>query len=130
MMRMYPPVISKEKESLVRRSTEIRSTIVEDGLLDDDLERPLPRVANPFFLDLEQEVENEEVRKETGEPSAGGPAGTLKRIKLFPYRGEAKKKKDDTEDFMEIFGKLEINLPFLHAMKLPTFSKFIKGIHR
>ncbi|XP_042032123.1 uncharacterized protein LOC121778759 [Salvia splendens] len=27
---------------------------------------------------------------------------------------------------MEIFGKLEINLPFLQALKLPIFSKFIK----
>ena len=27
---------------------------------------------------------------------------------------------------MEIFGKLEINLPFLQALKFPTFSKFIK----
>ena len=65
-------------------------------------------------------------RKEVGEPSVSGLAGTLKRTKSFPHRGEAKKKKDDTEDFMEIFGKLEINLPFLQALKLPTFSKFIK----
>ncbi|KAL1569408.1 hypothetical protein AAHA92_00891 [Salvia divinorum] len=27
---------------------------------------------------------------------------------------------------MEIFGKLEINLPFLQALKLPPFSRFIK----
>ncbi|XP_047940742.1 uncharacterized protein LOC125188049 [Salvia hispanica] len=27
---------------------------------------------------------------------------------------------------MEIYGKLEINLPFLEAMKLPPFTKFIK----
>ncbi|XP_042012156.1 uncharacterized protein LOC121760578 [Salvia splendens] len=27
---------------------------------------------------------------------------------------------------MEIFGKLEINLPFLQALKLPSFSRFIK----
>ena len=47
-------------------------------------------------------------------------------MKPFPYRGKAKKKKDDIEDFKKIFGKLEINLPFLQALKLPTFSKFIK----
>ena len=70
-----PPMISKERESLVpdRRSTEIRSTRVEGNLQECDLERPLPRVADPFFLDPGPEVEIEEVRKETG----GGSAGTL-----------------------------------------------------
>ncbi|XP_047949202.1 uncharacterized protein LOC125195040 [Salvia hispanica] len=121
-------MINKEDEIFVpdQRSTEIRSTRVEDDLQKGDLEKPLPHMADPFFLDPEPEVESEEIRKETGEPSAGGSVGTLKRMKLFPYRGEAKKKKDDTEDFMEIFGKLEINLPFLQALKFPTFSKFIK----
>ena len=27
---------------------------------------------------------------------------------------------------MEIFSKLEINLPFLQALRMPAFSKFIK----
>ncbi|XP_042016236.1 uncharacterized protein LOC121764249 [Salvia splendens] len=39
---------------------------------------------------------------------------------------EVRKKKDHLVDFMEIFGKLEINLPFIQALKLPLFSKFIK----
>ena len=122
------PMTSKDDEKLTpdQRDTEIRSTRVEDDLQRDDLEKLLPRMADPFFLDLEPKVESEETRNETGEPSAGGSVGTLKRMKPFPYRGEAKKKKDDTEDFMEIFVKLEINLPFLYALKLPTFSKFIK----
>ena len=56
----------------------------------------------------------------------GTSTNAVKRPKPFPYRGEAKKKKDDTEDLMEIFSKLEINLPFLQALKMPAFSKFIK----
>ena len=108
-------MMNKDDESLTpeQRNTEIRSTRVEDGLQKGDLEKPLPHMADPFFQDPEPEVESEEIRKETREPSAGGSVGTLKHMKPFPHRGEAKKKKDDTEDFMEIFGKLEINLPFL-----------------
>ncbi|XP_047942710.1 uncharacterized protein LOC125189480 [Salvia hispanica] len=85
-----PPMTSKEDEKLTpdQRDTEIRSTRVEDDLQRDDLEKPLPRMADPFFLEPEPEVESEETRKETGEPSAGGSVGT--------------------------------------ALKLPTFSKFIK----
>ncbi|XP_047949418.1 uncharacterized protein LOC125195288 [Salvia hispanica] len=123
-----PPMTSQVdgKLTTVQGDTEIRNTRVEDDLQKGDLEKPLPRMTNPFFLDPEPGVEIEERRKEIGESSVGGPAGTLKRMKPFPHRGEAKKKKDETEDFMEIFGKLEINLPFLQALKLPTFSKFIK----
>ncbi|XP_047943014.1 uncharacterized protein LOC125189828 [Salvia hispanica] len=60
-----PPVVSQERESLVpdRRSMEIRSTRVEDGLQEGDLERPLPRVADPFFLDPEPEVGIEDALK-------------------------------------------------------------------
>ncbi|XP_042051413.1 uncharacterized protein LOC121796681 [Salvia splendens] len=66
------------------------------------------------------------MRKEMGESSKGDSSNTVKQVKPFPYRGEAKKNKDDPVDFMEIFGKLEINMPFLQAFKLPIFSKFIK----
>ncbi|XP_042027257.1 uncharacterized protein LOC121774448 [Salvia splendens] len=83
-------------------------------------------MAEPFFLDPGTEIEDEEIRKETRESSKGDFSNTVKQVKPFPYRGEAKKKKDDPVDFMEIFGKLEINLPFLQALKLPIFSKFIK----
>ena len=83
-----PPMTSKEDEKLTpnQRDTEIRSTRVEDDLQRVDLEKLLPRMADPFFLDPEPEVESEEIRKETGEPSAGGSMGTLKRMKPFPYR--------------------------------------------
>ncbi|XP_047961453.1 uncharacterized protein LOC125206210 [Salvia hispanica] len=120
-----PLLTSKEGKTPDLEGPEVSNVRVEDGFQKGDLENP-PRMADPFFLDPESEVEIEEGRKEVGESSVSGLAGTLKHTKPFPHRGEAKKKKDDTEDFMEIFGKLEINLPFLQALKLPTFSKFIK----
>ncbi|XP_047949020.1 uncharacterized protein LOC125194847 [Salvia hispanica] len=104
-----PFLTSKEGGTPDLEDTEVRNLRVEDGLQKGDLEKPLPRMADPFFLDPEPGVEIEEGRKEVGESSV-----------------PAKKKKDDTEDFMEIFGKLEINLPFLQALNLPTFSKLIK----
>ncbi|XP_042019214.1 uncharacterized protein LOC121767080 [Salvia splendens] len=62
--------------------------------------------------------------KETGEYSKRDSPSMVKQVKPFPYGGEAKKKKDEPVDFMDIFGKLEINLSFLQALKLPIFSKF------
>ncbi|XP_042009129.1 uncharacterized protein LOC121757689 [Salvia splendens] len=87
---------------------------------------PVPEKADPHFSGPGVDVEIEEIRKETGESSEGDISHKEKQEKPFPYRGEPKKKKEDPADFMEIFGKLEINLPFLQALKLPIFSKFIK----
>ncbi|XP_057811443.1 uncharacterized protein LOC131025664 [Salvia miltiorrhiza] len=44
----------------------------------------------------------------------------------FPRRLAKKKPEEDLIDFMKIFGKLEINLPFLQTLKLPQLSKFLK----
>ncbi|XP_042020721.1 uncharacterized protein LOC121768296 [Salvia splendens] len=105
-----PTVMSKETEGTVQQkgNTETGETRAED---------------DPTFLNPETEVQNEEVRKETGGFFKGDSSKT---VKSFPYRGEGRKRKDDPVDFLEIFGKLEINLPFLQALKLALFSKFIK----
>lgn len=44
----------------------------------------------------------------------------------FPRRLAKKKPCEDPIDFMSMFGKLEINLPFLQAIKIPPLSKFVK----
>ncbi|XP_042023079.1 uncharacterized protein LOC121770414 [Salvia splendens] len=123
-----PPVVSKEKDNPTpqKEDTETGEARTDDDIQIGDLGKPVPRMADPFFLDPGTEVEVEEMRKENGEFSKGDSSNTVKQVKPFPYRGEAKKKKDDPVDFMEILGMLEINLPFLQALKLPIFSKFIK----
>ncbi|XP_042051434.1 uncharacterized protein LOC121796707 [Salvia splendens] len=68
----------------------------------------------------------EEVKKHERDDSGEGTNNAVKRLKPYLYRGEAKRQKEDPTDFMEIFGKLEINLPFLQALKLHPFSRFIK----
>ncbi|KAL1545278.1 hypothetical protein AAHA92_22021 [Salvia divinorum] len=96
-------------------------------LRKEDLLKPLPQMVDPFFLDEEQEVaskENEEDQEKEVPPESSNRGAP--QMKPFPYLGGAKKKKEDPVDFMEIFGKLEINLPFLQALELPPFSRFIK----
>ena len=104
-------------------SSRTREVPIQDDLQEGDLEGALPRAADPFFLDPEPKLESKEVSREIGETPAGSSTKAVKRAKPFPYRGEAKKKKDDTEDLMEIFSKLEINLPFLKPLRcLPLAS--------
>ncbi|XP_042059516.1 uncharacterized protein LOC121804031 [Salvia splendens] len=108
-----PTVVSEEKDNMVQHKENTETGGAGTG--DDS-----------FILSPETEVGSEETRKETREFSKGDSSNTTKQVKLFPYLGEARKKNDDQVDFMEIFGKLEINLPFLQAMKLPLFCKFVK----
>ncbi|XP_042051467.1 uncharacterized protein LOC121796745 [Salvia splendens] len=68
----------------------------------------------------------EEVKKHERDDPDEGTSNAVKRLKPYPYRGEPKRQKEDPTDFMEIFGKLEINLPFLQTLRLPPFSRFIK----
>ncbi|KAL1568702.1 hypothetical protein AAHA92_00283 [Salvia divinorum] len=98
-------------------------------LRKEDLLKPLPPMTNPFFLDQEPEERSERRKDNEEEEEEVPPESSNKEVlqtKPFPYRGGAKKKREDPVDFMEIFGKLEINLPFLQALKLPPFSRFIK----
>ena len=77
------PVQQKEDT----REEEARA---EDDIQAGDLGRPLPRMADPFFLDPEPMVEIEEVKEETKEPSKEDPTNSMKRVKPFPYRGDVK----------------------------------------
>ncbi|KAL1567179.1 hypothetical protein AAHA92_02687 [Salvia divinorum] len=112
---------------LIKETVQVRDNM---NLRSEDLGGPLPQMDDPFFLDPEDEVavdedrEKEEDTKERVPPECHDQG--VQQTKPFPYRGEAKKKKEDPVDFMEIFGKLEINLPFLQALKLFPFSRFIK----
>ena len=78
-----------------------REVPAQDDLQKGDLEGSLPRAADPFFLDPEPELGSKEGSREAGETPAESSITAVKRAKPFPYRGEAKKKKDDAEDLME-----------------------------
>ncbi|KAL1559173.1 hypothetical protein AAHA92_09544 [Salvia divinorum] len=118
-----PKITGEGEDELVKQTGRTGDNY---DLTKEDLLKPLPPMDDPFFLDQEPEVASEE-RKEKEEDEV--PPENLNRVpqtKSFPYRGGTKKKREDPVDFMEIFGKLEINLPFLQALKLPPFSRFIK----
>ncbi|XP_042051600.1 uncharacterized protein LOC121796898 [Salvia splendens] len=93
---------------------------------DKNGEKPVPQEADQHFSGPGVEVEIEEIKREAGESSKGDSSNKERQVKPFPYRGELKKKKKDPVDFIDILGKLEINLSFVQALKLPIFSKFIK----
>ncbi|KAL1569935.1 hypothetical protein AAHA92_01348 [Salvia divinorum] len=132
-----PPMQTENRESsskeemdgqLIKETEQTRDNM---DLRIEDLSGPLPQMDDLFFLDPEEEVASEEKgEKEKEETKERAPPECydhgVQQTKSFPYRGEARKKKKDPVDFMEIFGKLEINLPFLQALKLLPFSRFIK----
>ncbi|XP_041999897.1 uncharacterized protein LOC121749370 [Salvia splendens] len=97
-----------------------------EGTLLKEARGPFPQFAEPQPLDREPEELSEEIKKHERDDPYEGISNAVNRIKPCPYRGEPKRQKKDPTDFMEIFGKLEINLPFLQALKLPSFNRFIK----
>ncbi|XP_042035172.1 uncharacterized protein LOC121781503 [Salvia splendens] len=98
----------------------------EDDDQSTNSKKAISRAADQHFPGLRVETEVEEIRRNMGESSKGNISNSERQVKPFPHRGEPRMKKEDPADFMEIFGKLKINLPFLQALKLPIFSKFIK----
>ncbi|KAL1544847.1 hypothetical protein AAHA92_21649 [Salvia divinorum] len=128
------PSTREEGTDRLTKQTDLAGDGYELGR--EDLMEPLPQMADPFFLDQEPEVaigericeeEEQEGKKEDRGTFGDAPGSSeVKQAKPYPGRGESRKKKEDPIDFMEVFGKLEINLPFLQALKLPPFSRFIK----
>ncbi|XP_042027236.1 uncharacterized protein LOC121774422 [Salvia splendens] len=107
-------------------NSKVESTLRRDDIREGKLDRPLTRETEPFFLDPEPEAEKELAGEKMDGVPAEGSARPGRQLKSFPHRGETKKKKDEPVDFMDIFGKLEINLPFLQALKLLVFSRLTK----
>ncbi|XP_042038371.1 uncharacterized protein LOC121784275 [Salvia splendens] len=87
---------------------------------------PFPQFVEPEPLDQEPEELIEEVKKHERDGLDEGTSNAVKRLKPYLYKGEPKRQKEDPTDLMEIFGKHEINLPFLQVLKLPPFGKFMK----
>ncbi|XP_047943066.1 uncharacterized protein LOC125189884 [Salvia hispanica] len=58
-----------------------------------------------------------------------GLTGEAKGEKPFPYRFVTKRKKENPVDFMSNFGKLDVTIPFLQAVRLPPLEEVYKGVH-
>ncbi|XP_042019144.1 uncharacterized protein LOC121766988 [Salvia splendens] len=111
----------------LEESSEMMVDAPEDTNAPKDVEEePPPDHSDPVLPNEEpKNNSNKKVGQESVERNEG-TSHTIKRTKPYPYRGEPKRQKEDPTDFLEIFKKLEINLPFLEALKLPPFSRFIK----
>ncbi|XP_057804364.1 uncharacterized protein LOC131019797 [Salvia miltiorrhiza] len=86
------------------------------------------QTSDPTAGQKEQETEHKVVK---GEQSKVHKPSSLHDPEIeipvpFPRRLAKKKPEEELMDFMRIFGKLEINLPFLQTLKLPQLSKFLK----
>lgn len=111
----------------MEESSEIMVDAPEDTKAPEDVEEEsFPDHSDPVLLNEEPEHnDNKKVGQESTERNEG-TRHTIKQTKPYPYKGDPKRQKEDPTDFLEIFGKLEINLLFLDTLKLPPFSKFIK----
>ncbi|XP_042038390.1 uncharacterized protein LOC121784293 [Salvia splendens] len=67
-----------------------------------------------------------EAEKKDSEEVIEIPREAAKGEKPFPYRFVTKRKKEDPVDYLSIFGKLDVTIPFLQSVKLPPLGKFIK----
>ena len=122
-----------------------RERVLSDTISAEELKRPLPQMEDPFFLNEKPAVEGKEGETQPGneQPEGAMPAseprtqeeprespqgltGEAKGEKPFPYRFVTKRKKENPVDFMSIFGKLDVTIPFLQAVRLPPLGKFIK----
>ncbi|XP_047952083.1 uncharacterized protein LOC125197385 [Salvia hispanica] len=122
-----------------------KETVLSDTISAEELKRPLPQMEDPFFLNEKPTAEGKEGETQPGneqpegamptsEPqtqeapreSPQGLTGEAKGEKPFPYRFVTKRKKENPVDFMSIFGKLDVTIPFLQAVRLPPLGKFIK----
>ncbi|XP_050919594.1 uncharacterized protein LOC127137152 [Lathyrus oleraceus] len=87
------------------------------------------------FLEVDLEIKENEVVSEkvtVSEPVAKEKVSESKPVvKLpFPTRNKKKEKHEKNfEKFLEMFKKLEINIPFLEALEqMPSYAKFMKDI--
>ncbi|XP_042059349.1 uncharacterized protein LOC121803820 [Salvia splendens] len=64
--------------------------------------------------------------KVCGETSGEGQGNGTEKTKPYPYRGMITRKRDATIDLASLFKDVEVKVPLLTALKMPTISKFVK----
>ncbi|XP_042029764.1 uncharacterized protein LOC121776640 [Salvia splendens] len=61
-----------------------------------------------------------------GESSKENQGEEAEKVKPYPYRGMVTRKRYAMIDVANMFKEVEVKVPFLTALKMPTISKFIK----
>ena len=73
-------------------------------------------------MQIEQLVEREELKKKEDKPA-------YRPVIPFPQRLHKEKMEEHFSGFLNIFKKIEINIPFIEALtQMPNYAKFLKDI--
>ena len=80
---------------------------------------------------VQKQQQEEEQHEEEKKVEKSTPIPVKPYVPQFPYPQRLKKRNNDTQfqKFLEIFKKIQINIPFVEALaQLPSYAKFLKEI--
>ena len=91
-------------------------------------------------MEEEEEIETElsikkkhpppqtEITTNTLKVSPNSMNSSFKKIPPFPVSSSRSKKEDKEKEILEVFKKVELNIPFLAIKKIPKYAKFLKEL--
>ncbi|XP_071920690.1 uncharacterized protein [Coffea arabica] len=79
--------------------------------------------------EIEREIEEEGRVREDSKVTSTSPLTTNSNLPLFPCRLEKTKKVEKEKELLDVFRKMEINIPLLDAIKqILKYAKFLKDL--
>ncbi|XP_063938416.1 uncharacterized protein LOC135148083 [Daucus carota subsp. sativus] len=118
--------VTKDKESATERNKEESEQQVETTVLSSE------SGSGKTVVEADKKEINEEASKESTEKSSPKSDNGVKQVyppPPFPKRLQKHKLDKQFAKFLEVFKKLQINIPFAEALEqMPSYAKFMKGI--
>ncbi|XP_027185158.1 uncharacterized protein LOC113783270 [Coffea eugenioides] len=79
--------------------------------------------------EIEKEIEEEGRVREDPKVTSTPPLTTISNLPPFPCRLEKTRKGEKEKELLDVFRKVEINIPLLDAIKqIPKYAKFLKDL--
>ncbi|XP_063942363.1 uncharacterized protein LOC135150149 [Daucus carota subsp. sativus] len=118
--------VTKEKESATEHNKEEGDQQVETPVLSSKSD------SGKTVVEADKNKINEEASKDSAEKSSPKADIGVKQVyppPPFPKRLQKHKLDKQFAKFLEVFKKLQINIPFAEALEqMPSYAKFMKGI--
>ncbi|XP_063946058.1 uncharacterized protein LOC135151506 [Daucus carota subsp. sativus] len=118
--------VTKDKESATERNKEESEQQVETPVLPSESD------SGKTVVEADKTKINEEANKDSAEKSIPKTDTGVKQVyppPPFPKRLQKHKLDKQFAKFLEVFKKLQINIPFVEALEqMPSYAKFMKGI--
>ncbi|XP_063946016.1 uncharacterized protein LOC135151483 [Daucus carota subsp. sativus] len=118
--------VTKEKESATEQNKEESDQQVETPVLSSKSD------SEKTVVEADKNKINEEASKDSAEKSSPKADIGVKQVyppPPFPKRLQKHKLDKQFAKFLEVFKKLQINIPFAEALEqMPSYAKFMKGI--